>query len=99
MPVGGGAAQCARSFGVATIVVTLPTRLSSTLFGEGIVTDVHGQLAQIDEQPHGASSGHPSSLSPLSVATSPSALATPPVTVASMATIRRIWSRRGTRLL
>lgn len=99
MPVGGGAAQRARSFGIATIVVTLPTGISTTVRGKGTVTDVQGQLAQIDEQPHGALSGHPSSQSPLSVATSPSALATPPVTVASTATIRRRWSRRGTCLL
>ena len=96
MPVGGGAAQCARSFGIATIVVTLPIRLSSAGLGQGIVRDVHGQLAQIAEQPHGASSGHPSSQPLRSAATSLSASATPLVTVASMATIRRAWSARGT---
>jgi hypothetical protein len=65
--------------------------IARTSPGAGTVTDVHGQLVQIEEHPHGAPSGQSSSVPPSvhSAATSAIATVNTPLIDTSKAAIRR----------
>lgn len=98
MPARFGAGQCERSVGKLAIHVSAGSTVTRASAVVGTVTEVQGQLVQIDEHPHGAPSGQPSSVAPSlhSPAVSTFATVITPLIVTRMAAIKRTWSRRGT---
>lgn len=91
MPARLGAGQWLCSGATLATVASTAGTAAMASTGAGTVTDVQGQLVQIDEHPHGAPSGHPSSLppSPHSAATSALATVDTPLIVTSKVAIKR----------